>query len=277
MNIGWLFIAGIRLLPRKRLSRFVRWLAGYRSRWVVRRFAALAGVNVAEAEKPLEAYDSVLDLFTRRLKPGLRPIDAQPDVLVSPVDATVGPFGAIDRGTLIQAKGHTYTVRSLLADPPADLQAGGYCTLYLAPGDYHRVHAPVGAEILGYTYVPGDLFPVNAASVRYTSHLYTRNERVIAHLRTPIFGRVDVVMVGATNVGRIRLIPAPELVTNTGATKVQRHEWHPPLEVEQGAELGVFELGSTVILVTEQALDFGSLALRSRIRMGEALGRGAPL
>ena len=242
----------------------------------VRRFAALWDVDLSDAEKPLEAYESVLELFTRRLKEGARPVDPDPGAVVSPVDGTLEYAGAIDGVVLPQAKGRTYSIDALLAEEGAveTFAGGSFFVGYLAVRAYHRVHSPVDGQILGCTAVPGDLYPVNAVAVNHVDSLYARNERVISHLVTPRFGRVDVVMVGATNVGRIKLHHAPGLETNVVAGGIVRRRHDRPVPIGRGDELGVFEFGSTVIVLTERRVDFSPQGQQSPIRMGQRLGIG---
>ena len=269
------FIAAVHALPRKSLSRSVRRAAQRRSRMAVRRFAAMYDVDLSEAEKPLEAYGSVLALFTRRLKPGARPVDVRPEVVVSPVDGRWASGGAIGDGCLVQAKGRTYTLDALLAASGAGDRwaAGSFACLYLAPGDYHRVHSPVDGTIEGYTHVPGDLFPVNSASVRWVDGLYARNERVITHVRGKDGARMAVVKVGATNVGRIQLAYAPALTTNRPNAEMAQVAFDVPIPIRRGDELASFELGSTVILVTERPVDWDLSVSGEAVRMGRPLGR----
>ncbi|MEO1337641.1 MAG: archaetidylserine decarboxylase [Myxococcota bacterium] len=215
MNTDRWLMAAVRAVPRRSVSRLSGRLASMRARMAVRQFAARFDIDLDEAEKPIEAYDSVLDLFTRRLRAGARPVDARDDVVVSPTDGALAEHGRIDGDTLVQAKGRTYSLTALLAEQTDAFKGGSYATLYLSPRDYHRVHSPVDGEITGFTHVPGDLFPVNQASVSTIDGLYARNERVITHIASSHFGRVAVVKVGATNVGRITLTHCPALVTNT--------------------------------------------------------------
>lgn len=285
MSGGPVWIRALGWVPKNALSRSVGRLAATRSKMAVRQFAARYGLDLDEAEKPLEAYDSVADLFTRRLKPEARPVDPRPDVLVSPIDGSLFAHGSVTGEPLMQAKGRTYALGALLADEAAaaTFEGGSYCCLYLSPRDYHRVHMPTDGEVLGYTHVPGDLFPVNEASVKHVDGLYAKNERVITHLAGTPFGRVAVVKVGATNVGRIRLTYAPDLLTNRRGASLSRKRFVCPPRFARGDELAVFELGSTVILVIERPVAFFPLGSDagsepdSRLRMGKALGRRAEL
>lgn len=273
---GKLFITGMRLLPKKPLSRAVRRLASVQSQMAVRRFAARYGAQVEEAERPLEEYGSVLEFFTRRLKPGLRPIDPDPNVLVSPVDGAFLVGGPVGSGRLFQAKGREYTLSALLADPDAEqvFAGGAYCTVYLAPKDYHRIHTPVDGVITGYTYVPGELYPVNPAAVAHVDQLFAKNERLITHVESERFGRVEIVKVGATNVGHITLAYDDAVATNTGAAQLTKKRYDQPIPIKKGDEVGCFEMGSTVILVVERKVHFEPLNAGDPVRLGRPLARG---
>jgi phosphatidylserine decarboxylase len=272
---GKLFIGGMRMVPKKTLSKAVRRLASMRSKMAVRRFAARYQVAVEDAEKPLEEYDSVLAFFTRRLKAGIRPVDPDPEVLVSPVDGAYLAGGPVGEGRLYQAKGRDFTLGALLADPEAEATfgRGTYATLYLAPKDYHRIHSPAAGVITGYTYVPGQLFPVNAAAVAHVDELFAKNERLITHLATETFGRVEVVKVGATCVGHITVAYDARVATNVGEHELRIERYDAPLPIEKGGEVGVFEMGSTVIVVTEKPVELSVEERGAPVIMGRALGR----
>lgn len=269
-----LTIRGLRRLDRNKLSRRFRGLAKVRSKMAVRQFVARFDVDMSEAEHPLEHYESVLDLFTRRLAPGARPIDPDPRALVSPVDGAYLVGGHVESGTLLQAKGKAYSLSALLAGPEAakPFEGGSYITLYLSPRDYHRIHSPADGKITGYTYVPGDLWPVNAHGVAHVDGLFAVNERITSHLETEAFGRVDVVKVGATNVGHMRLAYDDGIATNVGGQKIERRTYEDPIDVARGDELGVFEMGSTVIVVTERRVEFEPFERDDPVRLGRPLG-----
>lgn len=207
---------------------------------------------MSEAEKPFEAYPSLQALFTRRLKQGARVVDRTPDVLVSPVDACAGAFGRVEDGRLIQAKGLDYTVSALLGDAELSKRFAGGCfaTLYLSPKDYHRIHSPCSGHIIRTLHEPGTLWPVNEAAVRNVPQLFAVNERVTTIIETPD-GLVACCMVGATNVGSIRLAYR-DLVTNSGGVAVNVVE-NPRVSIDRGEHLATFELGSTVVLLIEDS------------------------
>lgn len=274
MSDGKLFIQTMKLLPKKRLSRTVRSLTKVRSQMAVRRFAARYGINLDEAEKPIEEYACILDLFTRRLKPGVRPLDPNPDALLSPVDGTYDARGRVEQGTLFQAKGRSYSLSALLADEQRArrYEGGNYVTLYLAPSDYHRIHSPISAKVTGYSYVPGELYPVNPAAVQHVDSLFAVNERLITHLQSDAFGKMELVMVGATNVGHMKVMYDDSVQTNMGASQIVRHQYEESKYLNRGDELGVFEMGSTVVLITEPGVRIADFPNGTAVKMGESIG-----
>lgn len=273
------FLSFLSLLPKNSLSRLVGRITRLEGgpsahQAAIRVFAKQYGVAVDEAELPLAEYPTFASFFTRRLRPGLRPVAPGDDVVVSPVDGALSQVGIAEGGRLIQAKGKDYTVEKLLDDPAeaARFVGGAYATIYLSPKDYHRIHTPVGGSISGFSHVPGQLWPVNRPSVQGVPELFAVNERLITYLDSPV-GRVAVVAVGATCVGRIRLV-YDDVVTNE-RKHAGRVVYDTPKDVAKGDELAVFEMGSTVILLFEPGrvtLD-RRLEPEATVRMGEAIGR----
>jgi len=239
----------------------------------MRAFARRYRVDLEEAELGLDGYRTLGEFFTRRLKPGLRPVEAGEKVVVSPVDGAVSQAGTLERDLCLQAKGIRFPVGKLLGDEGSAhaFQDGAFATLYLSPRDYHRIHAPLGGQVLGYSYVPGEFWPVNAASVRRKEALFCVNERLITWMDTPA-GLLAVVAVGATCVARIHAA-YDRLVTHTGQPP-EVHRYPRPIPVQKGDELGMFEMGSTVILL------FGPGKVRwdewlrpeAALRMGRRIG-----
>jgi phosphatidylserine decarboxylase len=254
----------------ERLSALAGSLARARIPGAAAAFARLVGADVDEAEFPVADYPSVLAFFTRRLRPGARPVDADPSALVSPVDGSLSVAEPVGDGRLVQSKDRRYPLADLLVDAElAEVLLGGsYATLYLSPRDYHRIHAPVDGRIVRARVVPGGLWPVNDLGVRWIDGLFVANRRVVVRIHSPRFGRVAVVMVGATNVGAIRATFDPSLTAAFDAPKARDYD----LSVARGDELGVFELGSTVIVVTERPVRFTVQTQGDPVRMGRALG-----
>ncbi len=275
-----LFISALKLLPKNAVSR----VAGALTRWsapapvrlaAMKAFAARYGIDLSECPD-LEVYRTFGEFFARPLRPGLRPIAPGDTVVVSPVDGVVSEAGTASGGRLVQAKGIDYPVGALVGDEALAqrLQGGAYATIYLSPRDYHRIHFPLGGRITGWRYVPGQLWPVNPASVRSVPGLFTVNERLVTILETPL-GACAVVAVGATVVGRVRAFYDPTVpATNLPAATAAARDYAAPLPVEKGGELGAFEMGSTVILLFEAGsvrLD-PRLAPGARVRVGEPIG-----
>ncbi|HEY2030167.1 MAG TPA: archaetidylserine decarboxylase [Myxococcales bacterium] len=279
----------LKLVPKNTYSRLVGAACRLNApkpvmRAVIRGFAKSYGVNADESERPIADYPTFVEFFTRRLKPGSRPVAPGP-VAVSPVDGKVAELGDIVDSTLYQAKGKPYTLAELIGGPDAEADAkqflgGTFCTIYLAPYDYHRIHAPLGGEITGYVNVPGQLWPVNAVGVRNVEKLFCVNERLTTFLKTPR-GPCAVVSVGATAVGRIRAV-YDDVVTNVKRSrKGARKLYERPIPIEKGAELAVFEMGSTVVLLFAPGVKVSSRwTAGSVIKLGEALedepARGEP-
>jgi phosphatidylserine decarboxylase len=253
----------LKLVPKNTYSRLVGAACRLNvpapmMRAVIRNFAKSYGVNAEESERPIEEYPTFVEFFTRRLKPGARPI-APGAVAISPVDGTVAEKGEIVDSTLYQAKGKPYTLAELIGGPEAEADAkqfagGTFCTIYLAPHNYHRIHTPLAGEITGYV-----------------EKLFCVNERLTTFLKTPR-GPCAVVSVGATAVGRIRAV-YDDVVTNAKRTRrVTRKMYDQPIPVEKGGELAIFEMGSTVVLLFAPGVKINSnWQAGMPIKLGEAL------
>ncbi|HEY0671080.1 MAG TPA: archaetidylserine decarboxylase [Longimicrobiales bacterium] len=274
-------LAALRRLPQGALSRSFGALADTPLPAKLRRpilsvFARSLGIDTSEAELPLEEYPSLNAFFVRKLRPGTRPWKLPEGTAGSPVDGVVGQFGAINAGTLVQAKGRHYTAGALLNDEreAARYQGGTFLTLYLSPRHYHRIHAPCAGVLAKAAHVPGALLPVNAAAVAHVPDLFARNERLLCYIDSGI-GRVAVVAVGAYNVGRISAAFDPEwhqAPTNKRGSAVEVHEYEPPLVVGAGDEIMAFHLGSTVVLLFEpRAKLHNSLKAGAEIRLGSPI------
>lgn len=277
-----LLIGTLGLIPKNLLSRAVGAAAHARlpspvTRASVKIFASRYGIDMDEAEHPISEYRTIGELFTRRLKPGARPIDRRPGFAVSPADGHVSNSGRIRDGELIQAKGRTYSVADLLRDRNEGerFANGSWVTVYLSPRDYHRVHHPVEGRIVASRYVPGHLWPVNDAAVNRVEDLFCVNERIITYVDSPI-GEVASVMVGATSVGHMTMAYDDEIVANRGMPAVHKL-YDDGLPVARGDEQGVFRLGSTVVvLFADPEVVPEALEPDQPIRMGEAIARRRP-
>jgi phosphatidylserine decarboxylase len=242
-------------------------------------FARRVGADLSQLDRPLDAFERFDDFFTRPLAPGARPVDEAPEAVLSPVDGVISEIGVSEGGRLIQCKGLDYTVRGLLADAAEarHFENGAYATLYLAPRDYHRIHSPVAGRITGYRHIPGAFFPVNPLSVRNVAGLFSINERLVSYLDTEL-GRVAVVKVAATGVGHITVKYDARARTHVSGVRgrqgfVQRYT--PPIPIKAAEELGMFHLGSTVILLFEPGRVTLEGAPGDTVRVGRRIGKRA--
>ena len=271
--------------PQHALSRFAGALARSERPWLAQRlidyFVSHYPINLNEALEPeLAHYASFNGLFTRRLSPDARPLANALNAIVSPADGQITEFGALRGDQMIQAKGQYYSVDALLANNPYAAQQfhdGTFATIYLAPHNYHRVHAPCAGEVREIDYVPGNLFSVNTETAARVPRLFTRNERVILHC-TGAHGPFVVILVGALLVGSIELAD-PVLNAEIASHRALRYALPRTVSFAAGAELGHFNLGSTVIvLFGRNAVQWAEhLAPGRAVRMGERLGAGAPV
>jgi phosphatidylserine decarboxylase len=272
--------SSLRVLPRKRLSRALGRLADLRGpspllERAIHTFARVYGVDLSEAIVPEGGFDTFNAFFTRRLHPGARPPDPDPAAVLSPADGRVEDLGPITPGATLRVKGRLYEVAELLGDrEAAERYCGGtFFIVYLSPRDYHRVHAPASGPVVTVRHVPGTLFPVNAIGLNHVPNLFARNERVAVVQRTDALGEVTTVMVGAMGVGRIGLA-FDDLRTNVGLEHGVRRYGAGGPRLERGDELGVFHLGSTVIVFLEPGAPARFVPTAGDVtRVGEAVVR----
>ncbi len=282
-----LFVALQYLLPQHALSRLVHFLA--RRRWaplknlLIRGFVGAFRPDLSDALEPdPRRYPSFNAFFTRALRPQARPLDTDPAAVVSPVDGSLSEAGAISDGRLLQAKGLHYRLDALLAgrqEWSARFRDGVFATLYLAPHDYHRIHMPCTGTLTEAWYVPGRLFSVNRTTAAAVPGLFTRNERLVCGFLDRDARPFALVLVGALNVGSMSTVWHGE-VTPRRARRIAPlplTALRAPLRLEAGAEMGHFNLGSTVIVLFPAA----TVALNPELgpgrslRVGQRIGRFA--
>lgn len=240
-------------------------------------FISAFDVDMSLAKNPdPESYVSFNSFFTRELSAEARPITLDEQTLLCPVDGAVSQIGAIENNTIIQAKGKSYTLKQLLVeDELANLFTdGAFATLYLSPKDYHRIHMPLSGQLTRMIYVPGKLFAVNAHTARVVDAVFARNERVINIFATDI-GPMAMVMVGALNVGSMETVWAGEITPAKDRDISDTHYSDGDVSLQQGQEMGRFNMGSTVILLLpKDAMHWASGMMPEKsIVMGEAIAR----
>jgi len=241
---------------------------------VVRRYR----VDMTEALEPDPmAYASFNAFFTRPLRRDARPIARQEDAVVCPADGTLSRLGTIDGGRVFQAKGHDCSLPELLGRRQEWAQrfdGGVFATIYLSPRDYHRVHMPVDATLREMIHVPGRLFSVNPVTAALVPRLFGRNERVPCLFETGC-GPMALILVGAIFVGGMETVWAGQ-VTPTGIRRPgPAHGGETIIRLDKGAEMGRFNMGSTVILLFGPGRVAWDPALKpgARLRMGQQIGR----
>ncbi|WP_290649813.1 archaetidylserine decarboxylase [Aquisalimonas sp.] len=277
-------------LPHHAISRLVHritrsraaWIRRPLTRWFIRRY----GVDMSEAMTPEpDAYPDFNSFFTRALRTDARPMPASLNAVCAPADGTLSALGGIEDDRLIQAKGRHYSLTQLLGGVPdrsAPFRGGDFATIYLSPSDYHRVHMPVDGALREMVHVPGRLFSVARHTVRTIPGLFARNERV-ACLFDTAHGPMAMVLVGAINVASIETVWAGEITPPRGR-RVRGWTYRADeVRLQRGAEIGRFNLGSTVILVfPRRVIDWDTrLMADAPIRVRQALawtrdGTGAP-
>jgi phosphatidylserine decarboxylase len=240
----------------------------------IRLFSDVFKVDLEEAANPDPAsYQTFNAFFTRSLKPGLRPLAGGENTLSSPVDGCISQMGKVEEGRIFQAKGHYYSALELLGgdeNRAAPFLNGQFMTIYLSPRDYHRIHMPLSGTLTEQVYVPGRLFSVAGHTARTIPRLFARNERVVAMFDTD-YGKLAMVLVGAINVAAIETV-WDGLVTPPQGWGIKRQVF-PNVTLEKGAEMGRFNMGSTVILLLEKPQTAWAMGLGADVpvRMGQAL------
>lgn len=236
-------------------------------------FARYYNINLEEAEHAIENYPTIGALFTRKLKDGVRPIGSG---IVHPADAVITEAGPIKDMTLIQAKGRTYSVAGLLGGGPyvQNFENGAFATYYLCPTDYHRVHAPADGKVIWSNHIPGALWPVNDWSTQAVPNLFNVNERIALVIETER-GLIALVMVAATNVGNMSITIDPSISTKErwGDRRPRPKNYENGLPIRRGDEVGIFHMGSTVVMLYAPGVLDGNPATLKAIhsRVGASL------
>ncbi len=278
-NIKARIVAGLFfLLPHHLISRITLRLTRSEIPWLrnllVSAYTWKFPLKMEDALEPsISAYRSLNALFTRALRPAARPIATGP-CLVSPADGKISEFGPIKHDSLLQAKGFYYDLNSLFGgftDLALAFRNGDFATVYLSPRNYHRMHMPYTGQLTDMLYVPGRLFSVSPATTKTTPKIFTRNERVLCLFNTEI-GRLAVIFVGAINVAAIETV-WDGVITPPRAKKPIHTHYNPPIMLERGMEMGRFNMGSTVIVLTErEKVSFNNLQIEQRVLFGQELG-----
>ncbi|MEI1336486.1 archaetidylserine decarboxylase [Klebsiella grimontii] len=279
-----LFVLAQYLVPQHLLSRLMGYVARNRVHWfktlLINAFIARYGVDMQAARgETAEDYENFNAFFTRRLKAHLRPIATRPQDIASPADGTLGQFGTLESDTLVQAKGHKYSLQDLLGgdtERALPFINGEYATIYLSPRDYHRVHMPLSGTLREMVYIPGKLFSVNSVTTGAVPRLFARNERVVCRFDTEQ-GPLAIVLVGAMIVSSIHTVWHGPVIPHVG--RLQTFSYKDAdgtaVHLQKGDELGHFRLGSTVIILFESnKIQWeNAITLGKTVKYGEMIGK----
>jgi len=240
--------------------------------WFVKKYA----VNMDDAaESEIGYYQTFNEFFTRSLKPELRPLAPGDNILACPCDGKVSQAGAIRSGAILQAKGRAYSALELLGGDKgmaAEFNDGCFTTIYLAPHDYHRLHMPLDAQMKRMIHVPGRLFSVAEWTVQEIPRLFARNERLVCYFETAS-GPMVMVLVGAINVSAIETVWTGPIVPPR-ARQISEYDYrHTTKKINKGDEMGRFNMGSTVIILTANKVDWlADFVAGKKVKMGQPFG-----
>jgi phosphatidylserine decarboxylase len=197
------------------------------------------------------SYRNFNEFFTRSIRPELRPISDKENSIVCPADGAISQLGDIEHGTLLQAKGHTYSLTSLLGGDASlsnQFLGGSFATVYLSPKDYHRVHMPLTGKLTKMIHIPGKLFSVNKVTAEQIPNVFARNERTVCIFETEA-GPMAVILVGAMIVASIETVWAGQVTPFNKNVVTWDYNELNNIEIKKGEEMGRFKLGSTAIVL----------------------------
>jgi phosphatidylserine decarboxylase len=267
-------------IPKHLLSSGMHWFMQVETPWIknntIKLLTKLYGIDISEAaNEDITSYRHFNAFFTRALKPESRPIDPMENAWVSPVDGVVSQSTHINGNQIIQAKCHPYTVEALVGGDISyakTFEDGEAAVIYLSPKDYHRIHIPDAGKLLSMTYIPGDLFAVNPATVRNVEGLFARNERLVIRFENEQ-GPFCLIMVGAIFVGSMQTVWQGKITPEYQPT-IQHWDYSEAnLTFNKADEIGRFNMGSTVVLLTpeNQLPELGQIVAGTPIKMGQHL------
>jgi phosphatidylserine decarboxylase len=259
-------------VPRRTLTRFTGWFSRIEQPLIrdlsLRVWGFFADLDLSDAREA--RFRSLHACFTRELKPGARPVDADPSILTSPCDAIVGASGQVRDGQVLQVKGFPYALADLLGDEThaAGFRDGCYVTLRLTSSMYHRFHAPHDLRVTSVSHFPGDAWNVNPATLKRVERLFCRNERaVIRALLSPSGHPLTLVPVAAILVAGIRL-----RFLELGSRSSRQRIFPCDATLAKGEEMGWFEHGSTIVVFAPAGFH-----LHESLREGRTIRAGQPL
>lgn len=238
-------------------------------------YVSLMGLDMSDFHAP-SSYKTLNKLFTRSFcEPRSFSLDDK-DV-ISPCDALISECGDLEGDIALQIKGMKYSVSELLGEQfseteKAQLNNGQFMNFYLSPKDYHRYHIPINLNLLKAVHIPGKLYPVNMPSLNKRINLFIENERVVLACETEEKKHFYIVLVGALNVGKMQMSFDPDIQTNASTQQVQAFKYEN-LHLHKGEDFGCFEMGSTIVIISEPDLFELKITTGQNIRFGQTIAK----
>ena len=242
--------------------------------FINRTYVNMMGLDMSDFNAP-ESYPTLNALFTRHLnKP--RSFEINPSLMISPCDSLITEVGTIQEDRALQIKGMSYSVDEFLGDDispenKACIHGGEFINFYLSPRDYHRYHVPLDMQVTKAIHIPGKLYPVNIPTLKRKINLFIENERVVLECLTTHGKLFYLVLVGALNVGKMEVAFEPRIQTNTtfGGGVYEYSNLH----LKKGDDFGCFQMGSTIIFLSEKGMIESDVMVGSSVRFGQTVGR----
>ncbi|MEJ2467906.1 MAG: phosphatidylserine decarboxylase [Campylobacterales bacterium] len=238
-------------------------------------YVKLMGLDMSEFYEP-STYPSLNALFTRTLKAS-RPFSNDADDLISPCDSLITECGDLDATRALQIKGMSYCVKELLGSEIDEANKerilhGQFINFYLSPSDYHRYHIPTNLKVRKAVHIPGKLYPVNMPSLNKRADLFIENERVVLECESQQGVLFYLVLVGALNVGKMQVSFEPRIQTNADAERSTVYNFDD-LYLNKGDDFGCFEMGSTIVLITEKESMNFDVEAGQKVRFGDTIAK----
>ncbi|MFA6143182.1 MAG: phosphatidylserine decarboxylase [Sulfurimonas sp.] len=242
--------------------------------FINRTYVNMMGLDMSDFNAP-ESYPTLNALFTRNLnKP--RSFEINPSLLISPCDSLITEVGTIQDDRALQIKGMSYSVDEFLGDDISPenkgrIHGGEFINFYLSPRDYHRYHVPLDMQVTKAIHIPGKLYPVNIPTLKRKINLFIENERVVLECLTTHGKLFYLVLVGALNVGKMEVAFEPRIQTNTtfGGGVYE----YANLHLKKGDDFGCFQMGSTIIFLSEKGMIESDVMVGSSVKFGQTVGR----
>ncbi len=252
-------------------------------------FKAAESYHMGDYIEPHGGWKTFNQFFARNTKPGYRPIAnmEDPHTIVSPADSTFANQWPVNSNAIVEIKSLEWPISELLENSiyANNFRGGIFMHSFLAPNDYHRLHAPVGGKVLeakvikGQVYLEvkaenGSLEPIRKIQPVLRKSLPHDEYRIEApNCAGYQFCQMRGLFVLETAIGLVAVLPigmaqvsSVILTAEVGRT------------LAKGEELAYFQFGgSDIVLVFEGRSHVKITAEEDRhYNMGEAIGTANP-